>query len=260
MDPPPTELGITGGEPTLLGGHFITLLRHISERLPNTAVHVLTNGRLFADQSFAAEVGSIPAHDLMLGVPVYSDVDSLHDYVVQVRGAYDETLAGLYNLAAAGVAIEVRVVVHKATYERLPRLAEFIVRNLPFVQQVALMGLEVTGFARGNYNALWIDPVEYAAQLLEAVELLYIGGATVRIYNHPLCVLDRSLWQFAVPSISDWKAAYLPECEECSVRASCGGIFATSGSRHSEHIMPIHPTPGMLPSLPPAQDANPFVS
>jgi hypothetical protein len=32
------------------------------------------------------------------------------------------------------------------TFARLPQLAEFIVRNLTFVDHVALMGLEITGF------------------------------------------------------------------------------------------------------------------
>jgi His-Xaa-Ser system radical SAM maturase HxsC len=239
MNPPPAELGITGGEPTLLGKHFISLLEHMAARLPTTAVHVLTNGRRFVDPFLASAVGAVPAPDLMLGIPLYSDVDSHHDYVVQVNGAYDETLAGLYNLAAAGVPVEIRVVVHRATYERLPRLAEFIVRNLPFVRQVALMGLEVTGFAKGNIEALWIDPVDYRQELVEATEILYVGGATVRIYNHPLCVLERRLWPFAVRSISDWKATYLRECEVCSVRTKCGGLFSTSGDRQSAHIAPI---------------------
>jgi hypothetical protein len=135
--------------------------------------------------------------------------------------------------------VEIRVVVHRATYERLPELAEFIVRNLPFARQVALMGLEVTGFARGNLRELWIDPVDYTRELVEATEILFIGGIPVRIYNHPLCVLDRRVWQFAVRSISDWKAVYVPECEECTVRDQCGGLFATSGKQLSAHIAPI---------------------
>ena len=37
------ELGITGGEPTLLGERFVTLLNLITENLPDTDIHVLTN-------------------------------------------------------------------------------------------------------------------------------------------------------------------------------------------------------------------------
>jgi len=58
-----------------------------------------------------------------------------------------------------GLKVEIRVVIHKQTYERLPQLARFIVRNLTFVDQVVWMGLEMTGFTRANIDALWIDPI-----------------------------------------------------------------------------------------------------
>ena len=38
--------------------------------------------------------------------------------------------------------------------DRLTQLAAYIARNLPFVQQVALMGLEPIGFAQHNLQAL----------------------------------------------------------------------------------------------------------
>ena len=46
--------------------------------------------------------------------------------------------------------IEIRVVLHKQTAPAPAEIAEFIARNLPFVEQVALMGLEMIGFARAN--------------------------------------------------------------------------------------------------------------
>lgn len=42
------EIGITGGEPTLLGELFFELLELIKTQLPNTEVHCLTNGRTLA--------------------------------------------------------------------------------------------------------------------------------------------------------------------------------------------------------------------
>ena len=40
-------IGITGGEPTLLGDKLISLVKRIRERLPNTDIHILSNGRNF---------------------------------------------------------------------------------------------------------------------------------------------------------------------------------------------------------------------
>ena len=46
IDSAPRELrslGITGGEPTLLGDRLFELLRHVRTKLPETEIHLLTN-------------------------------------------------------------------------------------------------------------------------------------------------------------------------------------------------------------------------
>lgn len=239
IDPETRELGITGGEPTLFKDDFLRLVGHCKERLPNTALHVLTNGRMFYYREFARRLGEIGHPDIMLGVPLYSDVDSEHDYVVQARGAFEETVLGLHNLSRYGVPVEIRVVVHRQTYKRLPRLAEFIARNFPFAAHVALMGMEMYGFVNRNLEDLWVDPHDYQPELYEATEILFTAGMRVSIYNHQLCVLDRRLWPFARKSISDWKNIYLKECESCARREECGGLFQSAAKRHSSYIKPF---------------------
>jgi His-Xaa-Ser system radical SAM maturase HxsC len=239
MDPNTRELGITGGEPTLFGNDFLSLIRYCKERLPNTALHVLTNGRLFSRRKYARDLAEIAHPDVMLGIPLYSDVDSEHDYVVQARGAFDETILGLLELAKCGVQIEIRVVIHKQTSQRLPHLAEFIARNLPFASKVALMGLEITGFVRANMKTLWIDPFDYQDELRAATEILDLAGLNVSIYNHQLCVMDPGLRRFACKSISDWKNIYLEDCQGCLLREDCGGFFQSALSAHSSHIKPF---------------------
>lgn len=240
IDPECGELGISGGEPTLLGEDFLRIVRKAKDNLPSTALHVLTNGRRFSDRRFAEALGSIQHPHLMLGIPLYSDIDQQHDYVVQAAGAYDETMRGFYHLAAANVPIELRVVVHAATCERLPQLAEFVYRNLPFVSHVALMGLEMFGYVHLNMDRLWIDPYDYQERLKRAVQMLAERGMTVSVYNHQLCTIPKSIWPFASKSISDWKNIYLPECQGCGVMDSCGGFFQSAAKKHSGHIAPIH--------------------
>lgn len=239
IDPECQELGLSGGEPTLVGDGFFQIVQRAKRRLPNTALHILTNGRLFRNHVFAARLAEIQHPDLMLGIPLYSDLDDEHDFVVQTRGAYEETLYGLYNLAELGVPIELRVVIHRATYRRLPQLAEFIVRNLPFVSHVALMGLEMFGYVHLNLETVWIDPMEYQDQLEAATKTLALHDVTPIIFNHQLCVLRRSLWPFTVQSISDWKNVYLPVCGPCAVRRQCGGFFESGTKRHSAFIRPL---------------------
>lgn len=236
------ELGITGGEPTLLHDDLIRLLVSARDHLPRTAVHLLTNGRLFAYIRYAEKIAAVRHPDLMLGIPLYSDLAEQHNFVVQARGAFDQTVRGFLNLARYQQRLEVRVVLHRQTYRRLPQLARFIVRNLPFVEQVVLMGLEPTGYTRLNLDALWIEPVDYRAELDQAVDLLSQAGILVKIYNHQLCVLDERLWPFAVKSISDWKNVYMDECDGCGVRQECGGFFESASLRHSALIHPVAAT------------------
>jgi His-Xaa-Ser system radical SAM maturase HxsC len=239
IEPGAPELVLSGGEPTLLADGFFEIVQKLAENHPSTALHVLTNGRTFRDRSMAERLGAIAHPDLMLGIPLYSDLDCQHDYVVQAEGAFAETVQGLFNLAMVGVRIELRVVLHQQTIPRLPELAEFIYRNLPFVEHVALMGLEMFGFTPRNLDVLWIDPVDYADTLRQATHALALRGMYVSIYNHQLCTLPRSVWPFARKSISDWKNLYLDACAGCGARAFCGGFFQSATKRHSRGIQPL---------------------
>jgi His-Xaa-Ser system radical SAM maturase HxsC len=232
------ELCITGGEPTLVGNKFLEILLAIKQSLPQTSVHVLTNGRL-CSLNFARNVAAIAHRDLMFGIPLYSDIASKHDFVVQAKGAFDQTLRGVMNLERFSQRVEIRFVIHKQTFERLPQTARFIARNIPFVEQVALMGLEMMGYAKTNIDALWIDPVDYQNELRAAVKELSQSGIKTVIYNHQLCVLEKELWPFARKSISDWKNVYLPECSQCGRRNQCGGFFASATFRRSRSIRPF---------------------
>ena len=232
-------LSFTGGEPTLNADAFISLLEHCERVRPGLSVHVLSNGRRFADPRFTRRYATVGLADIMVGIPVYAPEPGLHDFIVQASGAFDETVHGILNLASLGQAVEIRVVIQRHTVPVLARLAEFIARNLPFVTQVALMGLEMTGLARPNSTLVWSDPADYQPELAEAVDILTTAGIATRIYNHQLCVLDRRLWPYAVRSISDWKNDYLDICRSCAVRDACGGVFTTSGNRLSQHLRPV---------------------
>jgi His-Xaa-Ser system radical SAM maturase HxsC len=239
--PTTAELGITGGEPTLMKDDLLEIVRRCKQLLPQTALHILSNGRLFYYGSFARKVAEIDHPDLMIGIPLYSDIDYLHDYVVQCRGAFDDTMVGLYNLGRFGVHVEVRVVIHRLTYDRLYDLAEFIYRNLPFASHVALMGLEMMGLAIPNQDSLWIDPWDYRDELERASFFLASRGMRVSIYNHQLCTVAPALWPLCRRSISDWKNEYLPACSGCAAKEQCGGFFSSGlKHRHSEHIHALY--------------------
>jgi His-Xaa-Ser system radical SAM maturase HxsC len=229
----------TGGEPLLEWPKFIRLLGRCRDLLPTTAVHVLTNGRAFAQREITSAWASIRHPNLMAGIPIYAAVDHVHDYVVQASGAFDETVLGILRLKDAGQRVEVRVVLHAITAKRIVETCHWIARNLPFVDHVALMGLENTGFAIANAEELWIDPIDYQSKLADAVDLLVSAKINVSVYNLQRCILDRSVWPYAVKSISDWKNGYAEECDRCTEKDRCGGFFTSGRPRQSRGIGPI---------------------
>ena len=232
-------IGITGGEPTLLKDKFLKILSLISSYLPKTQLDVLTNGRNFKDFALARDVSLSSNTNLQLCIPLYSDVSDIHNYVVQADDAWNETIKGILNLKRLNIKVEIRVVLHKQTYSRLPQLCEFISKNLGFVDHVALMGLEMMGFTKINIADLWIDPKDYQKELIEACEILERFRIPTSIYNHQLCLLDKSLWCYARKSISDWKNIYMEECDNCEVKDQCGGFFASAIYKHSSKIKAI---------------------
>lgn len=74
-------------------------------------------------------------------------------------------MKGLYNLAGIGADIELRIVINRMNFQRLPQLSEFIWKNLPFVAYISFMGLEDTGYSIKNHNKIWIDPIDYQKNL-----------------------------------------------------------------------------------------------
>ncbi|HBO9415535.1 TPA: His-Xaa-Ser system radical SAM maturase HxsC [Pseudomonas aeruginosa] len=240
MDAGEEHLGISGGEPTLYREGLLEILARCRAVLPEKSIHLLSNGRLLKDSSWIPELKQLEHPSLSWGVPLYGDNADDHDHVVQAPGAFSETMQGLYNLTRADQVVEIRVVLSRLTTPRLPELAHFIFRNLPFVRHVALMGIESTGLAKKHYEELWIDPLDYQEQLSQSAFFLHNRGIPVSIYNLPLCVLPAQLSHFARQSISDWKNLFIDACQSCAAASHCAGFFKSHTDRwQSRGIRPF---------------------
>jgi His-Xaa-Ser system radical SAM maturase HxsC len=215
------------------------VLRDCRDLLPNTAIHVLSNGRAFASTDVVQAWADVRHPNLMVGIPIYAAVDNVHDYVVQAKGAFDETVLGILKLKDKGQQVEVRVVLHAITAPRIVATCRWLARNLLFVDHIALMGLENPGFAIANEKTLWIDPVDYQNLLAEAVAVLVAANVRVSVYNLQRCVLAPSVWPYAVQSISDWKNDYGEACNQCVERPRCTGFFTSGRPRYSRGISPV---------------------
>lgn len=240
MDPTTKILGITGGEPTLFWESFEKVVSACIERAPAIYLQLLTNGRILRSYEKAEKLATVCGQNLYVGVPLYGDFDSLHDRHSGVKGAFWETVEGLFNLQQVGIPTELRIVMTRLNYDRLPEWAEFVYRTFPFLSRIAFMELEPVGYASRNLKTLWIEPEEYVPFLEKAVRILHRRDMEVSIFNCQLCNLPESLWRFSCKSISGWKTSYLPECTKCGMNFKCGGFFASSKVLKAGNISPFH--------------------
>lgn len=217
---------ISGGEPTVCPRLKDVLVK--LKQFPYVNPIMLTNGRCFTDFQFTKEIMQSAPKNMVYAIPLYSAVAHVHDYIVGAHGAFKESVLGIYNLTRFRAPIEIRVVITRQNYLQLDEIANFIGWNLPMVIHVAFMGMETVGRAAVNSGTVWIEPVEYMEKLEKAVKMLAHRNMAVSVYNLPLCILPMGLQRYAVNSISDWKQGYIPQCESCSKRSECCGIFTTS--------------------------------
>jgi len=233
------SIGVTGGEPTLIGDKLFEIINQIKKHIPKAYINILSNGIKFENIDYARCYAKNINHKTVVDIPLYSDIDTIHNAIVGSK-TFHRTIEGIYNLAKFNVKIGIRVVVHKLNYDRLPQLAEFIYFNFPFVYQIAFMQMEPIGNALENIDKLWIDPVDYNKELEEAVNILYYRDLHVSIYNSQLCILPKKMRKFAVKSISEWKNIYVDECGECKLKPDCPGFFVSSKDYHSRGIKSIN--------------------
>lgn len=227
MEPSPEVLGITGGEPTCAFDDLLFVLEKIADVHPDCHIQLLTNGRALTD-FVKAKALSGTGLSLAFCIPLYSDVAEIHDSMVGVHGAFDETLEALGNLVRLGTSIEIRMVITALNYQRLPKWADFLYRNIPSVAHIAIMGMEPIGLAKANLASLWVNPEQYSSSIAQCIRNLNRCGMPVSLYNYQLCTLPEKVRPYAAKSISGWKVRFAEECANCALQKACGGFFFSS--------------------------------
>lgn len=222
----PAVIGISGGEPLLASEGLQRVFATIRKCWPDTVIEILTNGRLLHQARVRQALFSELPTNVRWLVPLYGHADFLHDFVVQSPGAFDETLEGLLTLQSLQQPIQLRIVLIEPVLDILDELCRFIGQNLPFVECVALMACEPTGFALANRDLCELDLLDAAPMLDRASRILERYQVRHVFMNAPLCALPPRLWGRATRSISDWKNTYADECARCSVKDRCCGLFS----------------------------------
>lgn len=220
------HLTITGGEPFLLGKDMFALLSFLKKRFTSTNFLMLTNGRAFANVDFTQQYVKSHPIKMVTGIPIHGSNNEKHDSITQTPGSFKQTILGIKHLLHYHEKVEVRFVVSRLNENDITAMAQMIVDNVPDVDSVKVMGLEMLGGAAAHQDEVWIDYEEAFNKSKKGIDLLIKAGLNVELYNFPLCSISRNYWGIYQKSITDYKIRFLDECESCKEKGACGGVFA----------------------------------
>ena len=218
-------VGISGGEPTLYKDALLGMIERVSLRRPDVSYHILSNGQHF-DVADHARLRTLHERvNIVWGIPLYSHQEAVHDEIVGKEGAFQHVMRNLYLLGGAKARIELRTVITALNIFDLPELASFIGKNIPFINDWAIMGMEPIGYAKPNWRRLFFDHSLFPQPIVNALEISAFKRVHAHLYNVPRCTMPAAYRRYCVDSISDWKKKYLPECAACVERDVCSGFF-----------------------------------
>ena len=110
-----------------------------------------------------------------IAIPIHASTAELHDRITQTKGSFSQTILGIKRLLRYGIRIEIRIVVSKVNCEDINNLAEFIIREIPQVEYISVIAMEMTGNAFKNKDRLWIPYKE---------AFYYASGAINKLINN----------------------------------------------------------------------------
>ena len=231
---------VTGGEPTLKTDQFFLVMDLLASKFPQAETLLLTNGRSFASKTLLHRLLDRCPPYLMMGIPIHGPDAELHDKITQTPNSFRQTCAGIENLLANNVAIELRIVVSKLNHEYISDIADLIISRFPQVNMVNIMGLETMGSCAKNLKEVYIDCCDAWKDIRPAVMKLMGRGIFTQIYNYPLCAVDQGYWPICKKSITPYKVRFPAACEDCEAHAQCGGFFFSTLAVAKPKVIPVH--------------------
>ncbi|MFI5360852.1 MAG: radical SAM protein [Elusimicrobiota bacterium] len=252
-------LEMIGGEATIRGD-FIPLVR-IAKKLGFKDVVVVTNGRMFAAPEFSRAAVAAGITDLVFSI--HGPDAKLHDELTYVPGAFDELLAGVANVRAAGLErIFGNCTVVKQNMKRLPEIAGLFLKL--GIHHVEFIFVDPTyGGAYTNFDGLVPNISAAAPYMREALDVGRRGGTRDFVARYvPLCHFPNHLDQIseirevATFRTRHWAPDFKNEdvgaarviagrektarCEGCGLYDRCEGIWKEYVRRRGDsELMPV---------------------
>ncbi|MCD6371589.1 MAG: radical SAM protein [Candidatus Aenigmarchaeota archaeon] len=158
-------LGFTGGEPTIRKDIFELVSYAKSLEIP--VIRIQSNGIKFEDMEFAISLSKfVDSFRIFL-----FGREEIHDYLVQVKGAYKQVVKGIENLKKLGKTVEIDTVLTKENYRLLPQMVRFFMEEYGISRYVFIFPSMIGNFYL-NLEKLAIKLTEAAPYVMEALDII----------------------------------------------------------------------------------------
>lgn len=227
LDPKKDVLEITGGEPTLRNELF-EVFDYINKNNPELYTFIVTNGVRLADKNYAKRLLETLPKNYMIGIAMYADYPSLHDFITRMKGSFEYTVKGIKNMLELGLNIEIRYIISRLNYKRLPKFAEFCTKHFKDVKRYILINMKYTGNAYIARKILFVKISDVVPYAIKAVEIFWEKNENVRLYHFPLCILPEKYREIAMGvTKEEEELTFAPQCEKCKLKEKCPRIWKT---------------------------------
>ena len=227
------EINFTGGEPTL-HPNIIDAISYVKGRVKN--IRITTNGRTLSIKSFAERLFDAGLTGAIFSV--HSHDRSVHDYLSQANGAFDQLMEGIGNARLFTDDIAINTVVNSLNYRHLPDIVDFLAsdvnpRSICFIYPTFYGNLRKNMYLVPRYS----DVSPYVEKAIEKADHY---GIHSWILNFPACFVrkfplrsslmsynTKMVWKDSKTDLDKKKfegSMKFPECEKCVYKNRCPGI------------------------------------
>ena len=228
----------SGGEPTVRTD-LPEILRY-AKGLGIAQQNLQTNARNLSDMNLLEDLRGAGLTSCF--VSIHAPRASVHDWLTQSPGAFDQTCAGLANLDRLGICCVTNTVICKQNYHLLGELVAFLGGSFPSLRAIKLSYPRLQGGAAVNLNQVIAPLWEVAPYIREAIDRGSAAGVYVETEFVPICLLgtryDRAD-NYAAARVNLSDLAFVDPnycrpsgdvfyecCDHCDVRNQCLGIDA----------------------------------
>jgi len=229
---------LTGGEVTIRRD-LVRLVAH-ARSLGFRTIQIQTNGRMLAYEKLCLEL--VQAGATEFSPALHGHRADLHDYLTQVAGSFDQTLAGIRNLVTLGVPVITNTVITRSNFRHLPEIAELLTGL--GVTQYQFAFVHALGSAATNFASIVPRMALVSPYVRDGLEVGRLAGVVARTEAVVACILpgyEEHMAEWILPDASIFDATTVlesyrsyrltegkakgPACDRCGWNAWCEGVW-----------------------------------